>query len=848
MAPLSQIPTNILQSMQAARQQARADAALQLQQDQFALTRETEMRRRELQDIDRDLGMMQDPAYGPTTSATTRGGRTRGRSGPAYGDIGSPTAARAQGLTPKERAALGGQIAQERQAIGSVGDLGGYIAGFGRGEVAEQDLFGRQQAELEDFRGRRTDFRDDLYDWAGGGQGEQLPTRESALMGLLGGEGALDFPELRPEEGTAFRSWVRENYPDYAGQIDLSARGPTASPHIQKAWEQYGGEYTRGDADRMFRELLFAGSPGLPEGGREALGEDYRAYETEDLVSGRLREGLEGAESRTPDEIVEDLQTIYTTHLEAGGAPLSEDVLTDMVGRAWLQGPAPEQEASGIEEVARGFLTQFGGQQVSREDARRYFVDVQGAHPATAELLIEKVQDIGSSPEYLERRALQDAGLLEAGAEILTAEDIELNPASKAGLSAEYAQTPNLFNQKVRGTDYWARDLDDQGRAELMEEYRLWYDKRVRSRQREQMSALDTHRRRREEENDRALEESIQSFMDYGRAGAAPKKIHKDEEQLRRWAMREATQDKAHMELTKQHSARVQAGIAAGPGNLREIRLREAKERAEETEDHRQLSRYNEMVGERLVGDPALRDILERAGVNVRGPDGDYLPPAEMKRALVRVRARSTKVRGEIWAGMDPVEGIALLSDFEDEVGAFETKSTAQRETKIPEPEDGVDGGGTTANEQMRALSSISAIHDRAYRRAVKDIEIGGALRERLSSAEDARNEASTTRAKRIAQLALRKVQDEVDALQVVQDAGVEHGADANLSVRDRADIDGFQRVGKLGDYASGGGGGGASSVSPGPGWIPRTMGEEDDLVWYNPEMPVGQKTRPRKD
>lgn len=51
------------------------------------------------------------------------------------------------------------------------------------------------------------------------------------------------FPFKTIDEGNKFRAWVNYKYPAYAKQISLDKTGQLNS-YLEKAWKQYGGEYT----------------------------------------------------------------------------------------------------------------------------------------------------------------------------------------------------------------------------------------------------------------------------------------------------------------------------------------------------------------------------------------------------------------------------------------------------------------------------------------------------------------------------------------------------------------------------------------------------------------------------
>ena len=51
-------------------------------------------------------------------------------------------------------------------------------------------------------------------------------------------------PFKNKEEGNDFRNWVNDNYPDWAKENQLDRSGQFNNSYIQKAYQEFGDEYT----------------------------------------------------------------------------------------------------------------------------------------------------------------------------------------------------------------------------------------------------------------------------------------------------------------------------------------------------------------------------------------------------------------------------------------------------------------------------------------------------------------------------------------------------------------------------------------------------------------------------
>ena len=62
---------------------------------------------------------------------------------------------------------------------------------------------------------------------------------------VVDNETKKEIPFKGREEGDKFRSWVNDNYPNYAKSIDLDRSGSFNNNYIKKAWNKYGEEYQK---------------------------------------------------------------------------------------------------------------------------------------------------------------------------------------------------------------------------------------------------------------------------------------------------------------------------------------------------------------------------------------------------------------------------------------------------------------------------------------------------------------------------------------------------------------------------------------------------------------------------
>lgn len=84
------------------------------------------------------------------------------------------------------------------------------------------------------FKAIRDKFFKSGLDNSNEGQNQNSSNGQSSLPNV---------PFQNTTEGNAFRSWVNDNYPEYAREIDLDRTGSYNNSYIKKAWAKYGAEY-----------------------------------------------------------------------------------------------------------------------------------------------------------------------------------------------------------------------------------------------------------------------------------------------------------------------------------------------------------------------------------------------------------------------------------------------------------------------------------------------------------------------------------------------------------------------------------------------------------------------------
>ena len=86
---------------------------------------------------------------------------------------------------------------------------------------------------------------------------------DASIIGIQGSEtlGTENYGEttfgLSEEEGNKFRSWVNDNHPDYASEINLDREfGSFTNSHITKAWKKLGEEYKKSTQFQEYDDLI----------------------------------------------------------------------------------------------------------------------------------------------------------------------------------------------------------------------------------------------------------------------------------------------------------------------------------------------------------------------------------------------------------------------------------------------------------------------------------------------------------------------------------------------------------------------------------------------------------------
>jgi len=86
---------------------------------------------------------------------------------------------------------------------------------------------------------------------------------DASIIGIQGSEtlGTDNYGEttfgLSEEEGNKFRSWVNDNHPDYASEINLDREfGSFTNSYITKAWKKLGEEYKKSTQFREYDDLI----------------------------------------------------------------------------------------------------------------------------------------------------------------------------------------------------------------------------------------------------------------------------------------------------------------------------------------------------------------------------------------------------------------------------------------------------------------------------------------------------------------------------------------------------------------------------------------------------------------
>ena len=738
MAPLSQIPTNILQSLQAARASARADDALALQQETFAFNREATLRKQKLQDVDRELTSQLD---NPPVS--------RSRSGygsSSYGADMGPAGVASMRLRKggKGQAALAPQVQAEQAAISGSPTTTEFISEYGAKADKDHRAYQTQQEALE---GR------DFAAFSPAPEGERKPRARA---------GGGTSPALS----------------------DVAYRDGVGSLNTVDALIQAVGQGRQGQGEVMF----------------------YDANDLADLL------------------VAEEASLIAK-----GYADISDELMTEVVKEVWKTGPRPPEDASKIDKTARQFLESFGGAEAAPTQDEAYrTLESQGFHPEEAASIVSRIEEI--APAYRSEQVLSDLGLVKPGQRALTESDMEKNPATFFGLPPQYSRTPDKLANQIYRTA-WGRDVDSKTKAQVLENYRVWYKDRVSERRRGVARSLDKSRDDRISGQENALESSIQSFMDQGRAGAARPEIANDDGKLRRWAWMKTKDDPAHKALTAQFSSEKNAIIGAGPGWAENTRKRRLDNRTIDLETERTQAEYNDRAA-KIVTDPANVERLEEYGISFLDSEGNYRPAKEINADLERAhRSRQTGSR-------DDDDALLVIKES---FGTAETEARARRPQKRKDP-DSEDSDRATRSQGQRQLDHEEGIHDTAYRIAISKTKVPKTLIDALNTAVEESKNASSRRVRQQAREQATVIRAELSEFSTSA-RDIVHGDDSLLSTAQR---DSIMRGRAL--VSNGGGGGGDVDLGITSGSGTSTDPVQDKMtrlgfVW-NATKRVFEKTR----
>ena len=699
MAPLSQIPTNILQSLQAARASARADDALALQQETFAFNREATLRKQKLQDVDRELtSQLDNPAV--SRSRGGYGGSSR------YGGEVGPAGVASMGLRKgsKAQAALAPQIQAEQGVFSGLPTQEEYIRDYGSRADEQHRAYQKQQEALE---GR--DFTGATF----------APALESA---------------------------------DEAGEVfDLA---PSSI---------YDAAFKEGTGAETTVEALMQ-------------------------IVGQAR-SKGGAQFYGPDDLADLLVAEEAKLITGGYTDISDELMTQVVRDVWRSGPRPPEDASNIDKTARQLLDLYplDGEPEQTEAEALRTLEARGFHPEQAAAVIARVGEI--APAYRSDRTLRDLGLLKPGQSALTESDMEKNPATFFGLPPDYSRTPDQFAHQIYRTE-WGKDVDGRAKAQVLEQYRGWYKDRVSDRRKEVVRRLDADKGRRLEAQESAFEAKIQSFMDMGRSGRAPKEMRKDSARLRQWAVPQVMQDPAFLALVSQYSAEQKSRIAAGPKWAEYNRKKRIDKRNIELEDDRTQAEYNKRAAG-IATDPTNVELLKEYGIALVDSEGNYRPSQEIINDLKMVRSE----RG---GGAGNLEKIELISE---QFGSAETESKSRRAQKRVDP-DADSEGGTTTSQKQRGLDQVRRIHDQAYIIKLKGTEIPKHMLKDLERASEAASFGASPQVRREANDRANGIRADLAAR--AESQGIVWGDPSLLSP---SQADGIKEARSVSGLDSGGGG-----------------------------------------
>ena len=694
MQPVAQGVQQLYQNILAGRQAAVQEGQLALGEDKFAALKRQVQRKQELEDIDRTLG------------ATTYGQGVQTEFG-LPDDPGVRARSRRGGYAQDPSYRYGSQAPATTRRTTTKVDPDAFSFDPS-GVPTTRSTFGTyEERRAENERQRR----------AGQGQQRALNERQEAgdvLRSMLGLEADQVIAPERLEEELAESRFEIAGMPDHKEGFyydDLEGKHRRAVTPKQKAMAARQLK-SREDAFWANEQLLnlAEGKYGLV--GREDPGATIPVAKQ---VWGAGPSGFE--EYSLPGdrgyEYAKNQQGEWLTRRAGSNAPWEESANLTRSGN--------ESAVSRLEgsAVAKG----GGG------------VPLEPAEPAEQTM----AYTTPSSEVYL-----QELGLLEKGEKALDITSIDemlMNPAIQVGLDPTYSDTPDQFAHQVwRGV--WGRNLDDEDKAQVIEDYKGFYADRLGERQ----GVIGAERARQQKAHLEALQaradRMLQAQVDVLRKQPAYKKD--SEEKLRNiaWAN---LQDNAAFKATVSDITELRKSqISAAPKHRAVSLDKKQWERETETEDTRVRARLDDAT-RALVEE--YGGVLGEAGIDVTNPDGSFKSPKEIRQKIDVAAGRAGLTGGEKLYGWKkhPQETVNELDALASKLVEAETDAEARREEKIPVPEEegGAEGGPegeVTRSQRTIMMRHFSSLEAGAYRKAATQAKLPKTLQDQLLAAEEGIN------------------------------------------------------------------------------------------------------------
>ena len=739
MQPIAQGIQQLYQNLLARRQAATREGQLELGEEKFAALQGQVKRKQELEDIDRVLGAT---TYGrgvqtefglpddPSVRARSRSG---GYAQDPYGYSTTSTPTRTKKRTTKGSAEPG--FAFDPSGVPTTRDT---FAGYaGRQDESEQK--------------RRTAMR----------QSRALKEREQAgniLNTMLGLDPAeVVTPERLEEEVELSRRELAE-MPDHKEGFyydQLADKHRRAITPKQKALAAEQGR-DRKDAFLANERLMDVLEGKFSLVGREAASAPQVAPESVDVSEavnvGRQRRAApveKAISSSTPrgDSRVVNLQR----YLKGEGYDLGKDGPgNDGVDGAY--GPKTKRAVADIQrkffgaksptgnvdEAVWNFIEEGSGRKLS--EALPGPVMWEG-RPSSAAAVVDQAADDGSLPwrdAYTTPTAeayLQDLGLLGAGESVMgigSIEEMLKNPAARVGLDPAYSDTPDQFAHQVyRGA--WGKNLDEQDKAQVVEDYKNFYADRLGERQ----GVVNTEMARQQQAHLEALQATANRKIDARVAMLKKQPDYRGDSpaQLRELAWASLQDDADFKAMQSQISSIREKIIGEGP-DWKKRQLEEAKQkRGFETEDTR--------VGARL--DDATRSlvdeyggVLKATGIDVTNPDGSFKSPKEIRQKIDVAAGRVAPAKG---TGKVAKKSATFSQGVVNELDALASKlveaeqdALARREEKIPEPEIASGDDGPSVGVKLQGHRDIQRVYNDVWKRVHRESKATAAEEQRINA------------------------------------------------------------------------------------------------------------------